>query len=80
MVINTDWRALGVVIRTSILAAIAASALINKMSRRSVTLGMNGSLYKFHPHFQIVSSLYTLLFINLHVNSGKDDVHDTGSC
>ena len=27
------------------------SALLNKMGRRRVTVGMDGSLYKFHPHF-----------------------------
>jgi hypothetical protein len=27
------------------------AALLNKMGRRRVTVGMDGSLYKFHPHF-----------------------------
>ena len=36
----------------SIRAALLAAALLNKMGRRTVTVGMDGSLYKFHPHFQ----------------------------
>lgn len=43
-----------VAIRASVLAAAGVSALLNKMSRRSVTVGMDGSLYKFHPHFQVL--------------------------
>eukprot|EP00092_Neocalanus_flemingeri_P027397 GFUD01029713.1.p1 GENE.GFUD01029713.1~~GFUD01029713.1.p1 ORF type:complete len:527 (+),score=123.28 GFUD01029713.1:254-1834(+) len=39
-------------IRASLLAAAGVAALLNKMGRRSVTVGMDGSLYKFHPHFQ----------------------------
>ena len=42
-----------VAIRASMLAAAGVSALLNKMRRRSVTVGMDGSLYKFHPHFQV---------------------------
>jgi len=41
-----------VAIRASVLAAAGVAALLNKMGRRSVTVGMDGSLYKFHPHFQ----------------------------
>jgi len=41
-----------VAIRASVLAASGVAALLNKMGRRSVTVGMDGSLYKFHPHFQ----------------------------
>jgi len=41
-----------VAIRASVLAAAGVAALLNKMSRRSVTVAMDGSLYKFHPHFQ----------------------------
>ena len=39
-------------IRATLLAAAGVAALLNKMGRRSVTVGMDGSLYKFHPHFQ----------------------------
>ena len=39
-------------IRAALLAAAGVAALLNKMGRRSVTVGMDGSLYKFHPHFQ----------------------------
>ena len=42
-----------VAIRASVLAAAGVAALLNKMGRRSVTVGMDGSLYKFHPHFQV---------------------------
>ena len=42
-----------VAIRASLLAAAGVAALLNKMGRRSVTVGMDGSLYKFHPHFQV---------------------------
>ena len=42
-----------VAIRASGLAAAGVSALLNKMGRRKVTVGMDGSLYKFHPHFQV---------------------------
>ena len=42
-----------VAIRASVLAAAGVAALLNKMARRSVTVGMDGSLYKFHPHFQV---------------------------
>jgi len=38
-------------IRASVLAAAGVAALINKMGRRVTTVGMDGSLYKFHPHF-----------------------------
>ena len=39
-------------IRAALLAAAGVAALLNKMGRRTVTVGMDGSLYKFHPHFQ----------------------------
>ena len=39
-------------IRAALLAAAGVAALLNKMGRRSVTVGMDGSLYKFHPHLQ----------------------------
>ena len=42
-----------VAIRASVLAAAGVAALLNKMGRRKVTVGMDGSLYKFHPHFQV---------------------------
>jgi len=41
-----------VAMRVSVLAAAGVAGLLNKMARRSVTVGMDGSLYKFHPHFQ----------------------------
>jgi len=34
------------------LAAAGVTALLNKMRRPRVTIGMDGSLYKFHPYFQ----------------------------
>ena len=40
-------------IRAAVLAGAGVAALLNKMSRRHVTVGMDGSLYKFHPHFQV---------------------------
>ena len=67
-----------VAIRASVLAAAGVSALLNKMSRRSVTVGMDGSLYKFHPHFQVLqifNSLSEILY-----SPGKDDVQNSGSC
>jgi len=39
-------------IRAATLAAAGVASLLNKMNRRRVTVGMDGSLYKFHPHFQ----------------------------
>ena len=42
-----------VAIRAAVLAGAGVAALLNKMSRRHVTVGMDGSLYKFHPHFQV---------------------------
>ena len=42
-----------VAIRAAVLAAAGVAALLNKMGRRNVTVGMDGSLYKFHPHFQV---------------------------
>ena len=39
-------------IRAALLAAAGVAALLNKMGRRTVTVGMDGSLYKFHLHFQ----------------------------
>ena len=50
-----------VAIRASVLAAAGVAALLNKMGRRSVTVGMDGSLYKFHPHFQVLFSSITCL-------------------
>jgi len=38
-------------IRAAVLAAAGVAALLNKMKRKRVTVGMDGSLYKFHPHF-----------------------------
>jgi len=37
--------------RAALLAAAGVAALLNKMNRKRVTVGMDGSLYKFHPHF-----------------------------
>ena len=48
-----------VAIRASMLAGAGVAALLNKMGRRSVTVGMDGSLYKFHPHFQVLTTNYT---------------------
>ena len=42
-----------VAIRAAVLSAAGVAALLNKMGRRNVTVGMDGSLYKFHPHFQV---------------------------
>ena len=39
-------------IRAAVLAGAGVAALLNKMTRRNITVGMDGSLYKFHPHFQ----------------------------
>ncbi len=36
--------------RAADLAAAGIASLINKVHRRRVTVGMDGSLYKFHPH------------------------------
>jgi len=38
-------------VRASVLAAAGVAALLNKINRKRVTVGMDGSLYKFHPHF-----------------------------
>ena len=54
-----------VAIRASVLAAAGVSALLNKMSRRSVTVGMDGSLYKFHPHFQVLNVKIILYIIKI---------------
>jgi len=37
--------------RGAVLAAAGVAALLNKMKRPHTTVGMDGSLYKFHPHF-----------------------------
>lgn len=37
--------------RGAVLAAAGVAALLNKMRRPHTTVGMDGSLYKFHPHF-----------------------------
>ena len=47
------YIAQSVAIRAAVLAAAGVAALLNKMGRRNVTVGMDGSLYKFHPHFQV---------------------------
>nr|AIW65574.1 hexokinase 3 [Tigriopus japonicus] len=36
--------------RAAYLAGAGVASLINKVARRRVTVGMDGSLYKFHPH------------------------------
>ena len=38
--------------RSAFLAAAGVSALLKKMGRKKVTVGVDGSLYKQHPHFQ----------------------------
>merc|ERR1719273_219201 len=38
--------------QAAMLAAAGVTALLNKMRRPRVTIGMDGSLYKFHPYFQ----------------------------
>lgn len=38
--------------RAAVLAAAGVASLLNKMKRPRVTVGMDGSLYKFHPFFQ----------------------------
>ena len=70
-------------IRASVLAAAGVAALLNKMSRRSVTVGMDGSLYKFHPHFQVVSlalDLKPFMSFTMYISSGEDDGQNSGSC
>jgi hexokinase len=36
--------------RAAELAGAGIASLVNKIGRRRVTIGMDGSLYKFHPH------------------------------
>jgi len=57
-------------IRATVLAAAGVAALLNKMGRRSVTVGMDGSLYKFHPHFQtrMTAKIRHLVDKNIHFN------------
>lgn len=38
-------------VRASDLAGAGVASLVNKIGRRRMTVGMDGSLYKFHPHF-----------------------------
>jgi len=40
--------------RAAVLAAAGVAALLNKMKRRNTTIGMDGSLYKFHPTFSVI--------------------------
>ena len=57
-------------IRAALLAAAGVAALLNKMGRRMVTVGMDGSLYKFHPHFQtrMTAKIRHLVDTNIHFN------------
>jgi len=57
-------------IRATLLAAAGVAALLNKMGRRTVTVGMDGSLYKFHPHFQtrMTAKIRHLVDKNIHFN------------
>jgi hexokinase len=45
------------------------AGLLNKMGRRRVTVGMDGSLYKFHPHFhdRMVTKVRTDLQLNVSI-------------
>jgi len=49
--------------RAAVLAAAGVAGLLNKMQKRRVTVGMDGSLYKFHPHFhnRMVSKITNLV-------------------
>jgi len=40
--------------RAAVLAAAGVAALLNKMKRTNTTVGMDGSLYKFHPTFSVI--------------------------
>ena len=33
------------------MAGAGVASLINKIGKRRITVGMDGSVYKFHPHF-----------------------------
>eukprot|EP00105_Crassostrea_gigas_P043225 XP_019927373.1 PREDICTED: hexokinase type 2-like [Crassostrea gigas] len=37
--------------RAAFLASVGVAALLNKMDRQDVTVAVDGSLYRFHPHF-----------------------------
>lgn len=37
--------------RAAALAGAGVASLVNKISKRRITVGMDGSVYKFHPHF-----------------------------
>ena len=37
--------------RAACLAGAGVASLINKISQRRITVGMDGSVYKFHPYF-----------------------------
>ena len=66
-----------VAIRASVLAASGVAALLNKMGRRSVTVGMDGSLYKFHPHFQVFNRIATKFFEGFSEALFRDYIRDT---
>ena len=57
--------------RAAHLASAGVATLINKMDVSSITVGVDGSLYRFHPHFHklMCDKIGQLINSNIFVSS-----------
>lgn len=55
--------------------SVGVAALLNKMDRQDVTVAVDGSLYRFHPHFHdlMVEKIQQLVKPGIKVKMGVGD-------
>jgi hexokinase len=62
--------------RAAHLVSAGAATLINKMGQKNVTVGIDGSVYRFHPHFHdlMTEKIAQLVTPGIKVSSTKEKV------
>jgi hexokinase len=60
--------------RAAHLVSAGAATLINKMGKNNVTVGIDGSVYRFHPHFHdlMTEKISQLVAPGIKVSSFKE--------
>lgn len=54
--------------RAAHLASAGISAIMNKMGEKIVTVGIDGSVYRFHPHFHNLMMEKIRQLVNPHIS------------
>jgi hexokinase len=67
--------------RAAHLVSAGAATLINKMGKNNVTVGIDGSVYRFHPHFHdlMTEKISQLVAPGIKVSSFKEKICESSS-